>query len=91
MGKKIDFRLKECESEFSGKRWPGEKPPLGLAPRFIWERERILEILAAIKRYVDGQRTVPWEWQVELGDLLGNIESRVAERERKQQQKETQR
>jgi len=46
------------------------KPPLGLKPRSIHEKERITEILEAMKRYNDVGKSIPLEWANELCDLL---------------------
>jgi hypothetical protein len=41
-------------------------PPLGLRPRHILLRDRQLEILDAMKRYVDEGKRIPDEWFSEL-------------------------
>lgn len=46
-----------------------KKPPLGLEPRFIHDQRRILEILAAMDRYVSEGLSIKDEWMQELRDL----------------------
>lgn len=46
------------------------KPPLGLRPRFIVKRQRIIEIFEAMLRYVDADKKVPKKWRKELEALL---------------------
>jgi len=45
-----------------------EKPPLGLMPERFHKRYRMLDILAAMRRYVDAGKYVPDEW---IGELVG--------------------
>jgi hypothetical protein len=47
-----------------------DKPPLGLRPRFIMERNRMIEIFEAMLRYVDAEKKVPKKWRKELNELL---------------------
>lgn len=51
-----------------------DKPPLGLTPRAIYEKQcvdkRIEDILAAMYRYSLDDKPVPVEWVNELGELL---------------------
>ena len=50
------------------------KPVLGLLPRKMAEEfyhnERVIEIMDAIKRYVEVGKPVPPEWNTELDDHL---------------------
>ena len=48
-----------------------EKPPLGIKPRYIHERERMFEILDAMERYAEAQKRIPAEWIDELKYLIG--------------------
>ena len=48
----------------------GQKPPMGLKPRYIHDGERIDEILCAIERYTDANMSIPKSWVEELRDLL---------------------
>lgn len=56
-----------------------EKPPLGLKPRREHERERLLEILAAMTRYVEADKAVPLEWRAEMYELLQRYEKEGAQ------------
>ena len=49
-----------------------EKPPLGLKPRIIADSYRALEIIAALKRYVEKANVsqVPVEWVDELSEII---------------------
>lgn len=47
------------------------KPPLGLKPREIHERERGLDILAAMGRFVETGKPIPDDWITELEELFG--------------------
>ncbi len=46
-----------------------EKPPNGIMPRNIWERDRQLNLLAAMSRYVEEGLKIDPEWIHELQDL----------------------
>lgn len=48
-----------------------EKPPLGTMPRKEHNRQRALEIIAAMDRYVRADKAIPQEWLQELKDLYG--------------------
>lgn len=43
-----------------------EKPPLGVMPRRHWLRQRMVELVAAMQRYVDAGRDIPTDWVVDL-------------------------
>lgn len=47
-----------------------QKPPLGLVPRPIRDRERCQEIIEAIARYNEAGKPVPAEWLEELSEKL---------------------
>lgn len=46
------------------------KPPLGLTPKFIHDKKRIIEILDAMERYSYQRFPIPIEWVEELGELI---------------------
>ena len=46
------------------------RPPQGLKPRWIFKQERINDIYAAMRRYLDANMLVPRDWVVELLDLI---------------------
>jgi hypothetical protein len=48
-----------------------KKPPIGLKPKTIHDQQRGLEILAAMTRYVEANKTIPEEWVYELDALYG--------------------
>ena len=45
------------------------KPPLGLMPKCIWDLQRKQDIEAAVKRYKDADKPIPWEWVQEYAEL----------------------
>lgn len=46
------------------------KPPLGLMPRYLWERKRRYEVGKAISRYVEADKSIPVEWLDEYNELV---------------------
>jgi len=48
---------------------PSVKPPLGLRPKYIVDKERMQEILEAMERYVAEEKKIPTDWFNELEDL----------------------
>lgn len=46
-----------------------KKPPLGVVPRFIWDKWRMKELKAAIARFEEAHYPVPEEFIKELQDL----------------------
>lgn len=46
-----------------------EKPPLGLKPRYIQDRERLIEILEAMLRYANAAKVIPDAWDDEYDDI----------------------
>jgi len=46
------------------------KEPIGLRPKSVVDKERILEILLAMGRFVDAGKEVPYKWRDELEDLF---------------------
>ena len=47
-----------------------EKPPLGLAPKYIADIKRIQAIKEAVERYMIAQYPIPLEWIEEYNDLI---------------------
>lgn len=43
-----------------------EKPPLGLKPKWIHDKQRQGEIMAAINRYLEAGKSPPKEWAIEF-------------------------
>lgn len=50
------------------------KPPIGIKPRWVWERERLVALEEAIQRYVMAGFTVPPEWFEEFVELKRKLE-----------------
>ena len=48
----------------------GEKPPIGIKPRYIHDEERKQEIMDAMVRYSNAFKPIPVEWLDELKDLI---------------------
>lgn len=48
----------------------GEKPPIGIKPRYIHDEERKQEIMDAMVRYSNAFKPIPVEWLDELRDLI---------------------
>lgn len=46
-----------------------KKPPIGIAPREIWEYQRFRDLMTAIMAYSDSGDMYPIEWLDELADL----------------------
>ena len=47
-----------------------DNPPLGVMPKFIWDRKRISMLKEAIKRYLDENKAIPNEWITEYNELV---------------------
>lgn len=50
-----------------------EKPPIGIKPRYIYDGERLREILNAMDRYSKASKHIPGEWIDELRDLINEL------------------
>lgn len=46
-----------------------KKPPMGIKPKYVWDKERIQMILQGIVRYSHAGKRVPLEWVAELAEL----------------------
>jgi len=46
-------------------------PPIGLMPLAMYNQQRVLDILAAMGRYVQAKKRIPDEWFDELRDRTG--------------------
>lgn len=49
-------------------------PPIGIAPRWLAEEERIRDLLAAMTRYNAASLQIPAAWLVELADLNTRVQ-----------------
>lgn len=47
--------------------------PIGLLPKAIHDKQRMYEILDAMRRYVDADKKIPMIWIAELDDLGGEF------------------
>lgn len=47
-----------------------EKPPLGLKPKWIHDKQRKREIIEAMERYSNAGKPIPAEWVEELKELI---------------------
>ena len=47
------------------------KPPLGIAPKELHDKERAMSLCLAIGRFLEADTEVPEEWLHELGELCG--------------------
>ena len=52
------------------------KPPLGLTPKYIWDSQRLFDIINAIHRYAQAEKPVPGEWVDELRILCIKLTTR---------------
>ena len=50
-----------------------EPGPLGLRPRHIHERLRLIEVLNAMIRYAQADKQIPNEWVEEVSDLVDSV------------------
>lgn len=46
------------------------KPPLGLVPKFVRQKERLDEVRSAIARYYREEMKIPVEWVEEYNELI---------------------
>lgn len=56
-----------------------EKPPIGIMPRYIYESNRINDILSAIERYTEKGIPIPMEWIEELKELFTSFSRHLIE------------
>ena len=54
-------------------------PPIGLIPKFVRDRNRALEILGAMERFVEAGTPIPREWLNELVALSDLFEPEYTE------------
>ena len=46
------------------------KPPIGLRPKWVSDKERLNEVRSAIVRYYDAEWKIPVEWIEEYNELI---------------------
>lgn len=51
-----------------------KKTPIGIEPRYIWEKKRIKELKSAIKRFIAAGKEIPIEWVNEYNDFCRRYE-----------------
>lgn len=51
-----------------------ERPPVGLKPKWIWERERCGDIFDAMERYSESKLAIPVEWVEELREYVTKLQ-----------------
>ena len=49
------------------------KPPIGLRPKWVSDKERLNEVRSAIVRYYDAELKIPIEWIEEYNQLIDSI------------------
>ena len=54
--------------------------PLGLAPKLVWQNNRITQILEAINRYITAGREIPIRWVEEYNELVADVRKQGGER-----------
>lgn len=52
-----------------------EKPPLGVMPKYIWDKKRLSDLTSAIQRYIGAEKAIPKEWVDEYNELISALES----------------
>ena len=67
----VEFLIKDYQNL---KEERSVKPPIGIKPRWAWERERLVSLEEAIQRYVTAGFTVPPEWLEEFVELKRKLE-----------------
>ncbi|MDD4775886.1 MAG: hypothetical protein PHG75_05205 [Syntrophomonas sp.] len=56
-----------------------ELPPLGLAPKWVWQGKRITEIIEAMNRYITADLEIPIRWVEEYNELVAEIKTEEGE------------
>jgi len=46
------------------------KPPIGLRPKWVSDKERLNEVRSAVVRYYDAELKIPIEWIEEYNELI---------------------
>lgn len=50
-----------------------DKPPMGVAPRWVAQKIRAKDLMAALLRYIDSDHCIPMEWVEELHSLVDDL------------------
>lgn len=54
-----------------------EKPPAGVTPRFIVQEDRLDNLDAAIRRYLEARCLIPEEWVEERNEIIEDLRKRT--------------
>ena len=54
--------------------------PLGLAPKWVWQNNRITQIIEAMNRYITAGREIPIRWVEEYNELVADVRKQEGER-----------
>ena len=54
--------------------------PLGLAPKLVWQNNRITQIIEAMNRYITAGREIPIRWVEEYNELVADVRKQEGER-----------
>lgn len=52
-----------------------KKPPIGIQPKFIWEVQRIEDLVSAMNRYINAGLEIPVEWVENYNELIIKYEN----------------
>jgi len=47
--------------------------PLGLAPKWVWQNNRITQIIEAMNRYITANLEIPIIWVEEYNELVADV------------------
>ena len=53
--------------------------PLGLAPKWVWQNNRITQIIEAMNRYITAGREIPIRWVEEYNELVADVRKQEGE------------
>lgn len=65
-----DCRVTPPDIPTNYRKEPAIKPPLGLTPKYIWEAQRVQDIVEAMERYTAVNKEIPFIWIKEYNDLV---------------------
>ena len=54
--------------------------PLGLAPKWVWQNNRITQIIEAMNRYITAGREIPIIWVEEYNELVADVRKQEGEK-----------
>lgn len=49
------------------------KPPLGIVPRRIFDRDRLTDLIKVVDRYNEAQKDIPLEWVMEMMEIINRL------------------